>query len=246
MTTGIISGSIDLESIDKTKLAKGKYLQFDIILSDESKYGNNAWVVQGQSKEEREAKEKKVSLGTTWSGASSTPGNCVGQGIAKEPQITAADTCGNTGVSTKTTAATPALRHPEPVNSVNPLLDSANLDSLATASPDKWAKLLGHVQQYQQQQQSLYRSIGLGTTQPYNATGAIGSDGSLTVQPQAENILNSAALASRLRQHMEPQGLVPFSPVRPFQLNSVHQNPVANQYTPAYIYLRMFPGTGDF
>ena len=63
MTTGIISGSIDLESIDKTKLAKGKYLQFDIILSDESKYGNNAWVVQGQSKEEREAKEKKVSLG---------------------------------------------------------------------------------------------------------------------------------------------------------------------------------------
>ena len=38
-------------------------MQFDIILSDESKYGNNAWVVQGQSKEEREAKEKKVSLG---------------------------------------------------------------------------------------------------------------------------------------------------------------------------------------
>ena len=63
MTTGIISGSIDLESIDKTKLAKGKYLNFDIILSDESKYGNNAWVVQGQSKEEREAKAKKVSLG---------------------------------------------------------------------------------------------------------------------------------------------------------------------------------------
>jgi len=63
MTTGIISGSIDLESIDKTKLAKGKYLQFDIILSDESKYGNNAWVVQGQSKEEREAKAEKVSLG---------------------------------------------------------------------------------------------------------------------------------------------------------------------------------------
>lgn len=63
MTTGIISGSIDLESIDKTKLQKGKYLNFDIILSDESKYNNNAWVVQGQSKEEREAKEKKTSLG---------------------------------------------------------------------------------------------------------------------------------------------------------------------------------------
>ena len=62
-STAILSGSIDLESIDKTKLAKGKYLQFDIVLSDVSKYGNNGWVTQGQSKEEREAKEKKVSLG---------------------------------------------------------------------------------------------------------------------------------------------------------------------------------------
>ena len=63
MTTGIISGSIDLESIDKSKLNKGKYLNFDILLSDESKYNNNAWVVQSQSKEEREAKTKKISLG---------------------------------------------------------------------------------------------------------------------------------------------------------------------------------------
>ena len=62
-STAILSGSIDLESIDKTKLAKGKYLQFDILLSDVSKYGNNGWVTQGQSKEEREAKDKKVSLG---------------------------------------------------------------------------------------------------------------------------------------------------------------------------------------
>tara|TARA_B100000497_G_C7626422_1_gene376418 strand:+ start:363 stop:665 length:303 start_codon:yes stop_codon:yes gene_type:complete len=62
-TTGIISGSIDLESIDKSKLNKGKYLNFDILLSDESKYNNNAWVVQSQSKEEREAKTKKISLG---------------------------------------------------------------------------------------------------------------------------------------------------------------------------------------
>jgi hypothetical protein len=62
-TTGIISGSIDLESIDKSKLNKGKYLNFDILLSDESKYNNNAWVVQSQTKEEREAKTKKISLG---------------------------------------------------------------------------------------------------------------------------------------------------------------------------------------
>ena len=62
-TTGIISGSIDLESIDKSKLNNGKYLNFDILLSDESKYNNNAWVVQSQTKEEREAKTKKISLG---------------------------------------------------------------------------------------------------------------------------------------------------------------------------------------
>ena len=61
--TAILSGSIDLESIDKTKLVKGKYLQFDILLKDVSMFGNNGWVTQGQSKEEREAKEKKVSLG---------------------------------------------------------------------------------------------------------------------------------------------------------------------------------------
>ena len=33
------------------------------MLSDESKYNNNAWVVQSQTKEEREAKTKKISLG---------------------------------------------------------------------------------------------------------------------------------------------------------------------------------------
>lgn len=62
-TTAILSGSIDLESIDKSKLAKGKYLNFDILLSDESKYGNNGWIVQSQTKEEREAKTPKTSLG---------------------------------------------------------------------------------------------------------------------------------------------------------------------------------------
>ena len=74
-TTGIISGSIDLESIDKSKLNKGKYLNFDILLSDESKYNNNAWVVQSQTKEEREAKTKKISLGNAgvrWINAETT------------------------------------------------------------------------------------------------------------------------------------------------------------------------------
>ena len=62
-TSVILSGSIDLEAIDKSKLNKGKWLNFDIFVSEESKYNNNAWVTQGQSKEERENKDKKVSLG---------------------------------------------------------------------------------------------------------------------------------------------------------------------------------------
>lgn len=62
-TSVILSGSIDLEAIDKSKLNKGKYLNFDIFVSEKSMYNNNAWVTQGQSKEERENKDKKVSLG---------------------------------------------------------------------------------------------------------------------------------------------------------------------------------------
>lgn len=66
-TTAIISGSIDLTSIDKTKLIQGKngksYLNFTAMVQNQSSYGNNVWVTQSLSKEEREAKAPSITLG---------------------------------------------------------------------------------------------------------------------------------------------------------------------------------------
>lgn len=66
-TTAIISGSIDLTSIDKTKLINGKngktYLNFTAMVQNSSSYGNNVWVTQTISKEDRENKVKPITLG---------------------------------------------------------------------------------------------------------------------------------------------------------------------------------------
>lgn len=65
-TTAIISGSIDLTSIDKSKLKEknGKtYLNFTAMVQNKSNYGNNVWVTQSLSKEEREAKTPAITLG---------------------------------------------------------------------------------------------------------------------------------------------------------------------------------------
>lgn len=65
-TTAIISGSIDLTSIDKSKLKEknGKtYLNFTAMVQNKSSYGNNVWVTQSLSKEEREAKTPSITLG---------------------------------------------------------------------------------------------------------------------------------------------------------------------------------------
>lgn len=66
-TTAIISGSIDLTAIDKNKLINannGKtYLNFTAMVQDSSSYGNNVWVTQTISKEERENKVKAITLG---------------------------------------------------------------------------------------------------------------------------------------------------------------------------------------
>ena len=63
----ILSGSIELTSIDKAKIIQGKdgkqYLNITMMVQNQSQYGNNIWITQTQSKEEREAKEKAVSLG---------------------------------------------------------------------------------------------------------------------------------------------------------------------------------------
>tara|TARA_E500000318_G_scaffold111791_1_gene131783 strand:+ start:1203 stop:1523 length:321 start_codon:yes stop_codon:yes gene_type:complete len=66
-TTAIISGSIDLTAIDKNKLISGKngkkYLNLTMMVSNTSQYGNNVWLTQTISKEERENKVKPITLG---------------------------------------------------------------------------------------------------------------------------------------------------------------------------------------
>jgi hypothetical protein len=76
----IISASIDLAKIDRSKITKGKngqkYYSISISVNDEAdKFGNDVAITAGQSKEEREAKAAKVYIGngkTVW--ASETPG----------------------------------------------------------------------------------------------------------------------------------------------------------------------------
>ena len=55
----IINLSIDLTKIDKSKLVDGKYLNTQVFINDESKYGNNVSMAYSQSKEERESKVQK-------------------------------------------------------------------------------------------------------------------------------------------------------------------------------------------
>ena len=57
--SAIISLSIDVTKIDKTKLVDGKYLNTQIFINDETKYGNNVSMAYSQSKEERDNKAKK-------------------------------------------------------------------------------------------------------------------------------------------------------------------------------------------
>jgi hypothetical protein len=55
----IINLSIDVTKIDKTKLIDGKYLNTQIFINNETKYGNNVSMCYSQSKEERDNKAKK-------------------------------------------------------------------------------------------------------------------------------------------------------------------------------------------
>lgn len=64
----IISASIDLTKIDKSKINNhkngGAYYNIEIFIKDEKdQYGNDCAISQSQSKEQREAKEKKVYIG---------------------------------------------------------------------------------------------------------------------------------------------------------------------------------------
>lgn len=62
--SAIISGSIDLTKIDKSKLVNGKYLNVQISINENTdNYGNNVSITINQTKEEREAKAKKTYIG---------------------------------------------------------------------------------------------------------------------------------------------------------------------------------------
>jgi len=64
--SAIISGSINLNAIDKQRLkeANGKtFLNFSAFVKNESKYGNNIMIVESVSKEENEAGIKGAVLG---------------------------------------------------------------------------------------------------------------------------------------------------------------------------------------
>jgi hypothetical protein len=77
----ILSGSIDLSKIDKSKIIEkklkdgsmGKFLNINIAINNEADvYGNIAGLTISQTQEERQAKTKKVYLGNlkrVWSDA---------------------------------------------------------------------------------------------------------------------------------------------------------------------------------
>lgn len=63
----LLSVSIDVSSLPKEKFIKGKngkvYYDFTLAVNDDSKYGNNIYAYDSQTKEEREAKKPKHTLG---------------------------------------------------------------------------------------------------------------------------------------------------------------------------------------
>ena len=65
--SAIITASIDVTKLPKHKFIKGKdgkvYYNLTITVGDETRYGNNVAITDGQTKEEREAKVAKVYLG---------------------------------------------------------------------------------------------------------------------------------------------------------------------------------------
>lgn len=63
-TNAIINGYVDLTKIDKSKLGNERYLNVTVFVTNTTnEYGQNVSIVQSQSKEEREAGEKKNYVG---------------------------------------------------------------------------------------------------------------------------------------------------------------------------------------
>ena len=76
MAKQIVSFSINLDKVTQSKLYKGKkgnYLNATLFLNDEvDQYGNNGFIVEATTKEEREAGVKGVILGNVNKSAAKT------------------------------------------------------------------------------------------------------------------------------------------------------------------------------
>jgi len=92
----IISASINLSKIDKSKIvegAKGKYYNILITCNDEKdQYGHDVSISEGQTKEQRTAKEKKNYIGngkTIWEGEykNSEPTNQIASSTKNEDDL---------------------------------------------------------------------------------------------------------------------------------------------------------------
>ena len=84
----IINASINVAAMPKEKFVKkgdGQvWYNFQISINDETRFGNNCWITDRQSKEEREAKVRRLSLGNA-SVVWIDDGN--GKGVTKEGTI---------------------------------------------------------------------------------------------------------------------------------------------------------------
>ena len=62
----LITANMNVAKLPKEKFIKGKngvWYNITISVSDESKFGNNVWLYDSQTKEEREAKKNKHKIG---------------------------------------------------------------------------------------------------------------------------------------------------------------------------------------
>ena len=89
----ILAGYIDLTKIDKSKITDGKngqkFLDISISINDESRFGRNASISIGQSKDEREAKQPKVYVGNAkvvWTDGTITKAVADGENVNTTPQ----------------------------------------------------------------------------------------------------------------------------------------------------------------
>jgi hypothetical protein len=74
--SSLITMSIDLTQIDKAKLREGKYLDLNLSVSDENGLYGNVSASYSQTKEQREAKEKKEWLKGCFAKTIWTDGKC--------------------------------------------------------------------------------------------------------------------------------------------------------------------------